>query len=332
MEPTLNDGTRLTNTVEARDVDGVQRNGFNRGTCTATAPVSNVSEDCFDNDWDGVSSCDGDCDDFDPNSPVNCNLCFDFDEDGMTTCDGDCDDSNPFVTWDCSGGGGGCTYAQDENPWLLGNGCDICWDGVDNDCDGLVDGYEGGCWNRCNSPVLIDTDGDGFDLTSAAEGVLFDFDGDGGKERLSWTAAGSDDAWLALDRDGNGTIDSARELFGNLSPQPAPPPGETRNGFLALAVYDRSAGGGNGDGLIDGSDAVYAGLRLWRDDDHDGVSEPGELHTLPSLGVAALHLRHHESKRADAHGNRFAYRAKVEDAKGSKVNRWAWDVFLVRGQ
>jgi hypothetical protein len=187
------------------------------------------------------------------------------------------------------------------------------------------------CWPR-PSPVLVDVAGDGFRLTDNAGGVNFDIDGDGARDRLSWTQAGSDDAWLALDRDGDGRVGGGRELFGNFTPQPDPPAGEARNGFLALAVYDRPEQGGNSDGVIDAGDSVFASLRLWQDANHDGVSAPEELHTLPSLGLATLELKYKESKRTDEQGNRFRYRAKVRDVHGAQVGRWAWDVFLVSGQ
>ncbi len=195
--------------------------------------------------------------------------------------------------------------------------------------EGGVQSDTGPC--PCASPILLDVRGDGFRLTDLHGGVRFDLNGDGRAGRLAWTAAGTDDAWLALDRDGDGRITSGRELFGHLTAQPDPPAGESRNGFLALAEFDRAAGGGNSDRSIDSGDAVFAHLRLWRDADHDGLSEPGELFTLPALGVARLHLSYKESKRVDEHGNRFRYRAKADDAKGSGVNRWAWDVFLLAG-
>ncbi len=100
------------------------------------------------------------------------------------------------------------------------------------------------------------------------------------------------------------------------------------DGFSYESQYDRPSQGGNGDGVIDSRDSVFPLLRLWRDGNHNGISEQGELHALPTLNVVRLHLDYKESKRIDESGNHFKYRAKIDDAKGTKAGRWAWDVFL----
>jgi hypothetical protein len=167
-------------------------------------------------------------------------------------------------------------------------------------------------------------------LTSVEQGVLFDMTGTGKPVQIAWTAPGSRNAFLVLDRDGDGKVTSGRELFGNFSPQPSSP---APNGFLALAEYDRPEEGGNGDGIIDSRDAIFSDLRLWIDLSHDGISQPNELFRLPDLGVFSISLDYQESRRTDQYGNLFRYRAKINVVPGqreqSQVSPVAYDVFLV---
>jgi hypothetical protein len=189
----------------------------------------------------------------------------------------------------------------------------------------------GSCQGGSCSPVVVDVLGDGFLLTNAANGVNFDLDGDGIPERRSWTAANADEAWLVLDRNGDGTIDNGKEMFGNASPQLPLEPGEEMNGFRALALYGGFGYGGNGDNEITDQDAIFSQLKLWQDKNHNGVSEDCEMFTLPELGVAKIDLDYRSSNRTDRYGNQFRFKSKVEGPNSAQLGRWAWDVYLLQG-
>jgi hypothetical protein len=197
-----------------------------------------------------------------------------------------------------------------------------------------LDGYYSWNTTRCvwvftpiptHTPILIDTNGSGFHLTSAANGVLFDFSGTGKKIQSAWTAGGSTNGWLALDRNHNGLIDNASELFGNVTAQPSSP---NPNGFLALAVFDTPAQGGNGDGIIDNHDAIWPQLLVWIDSNHDGISQPGEFHTLDSVGIHSISLTYTNSPYTDAYGNKFRFKGSLIPDSGDKVDRVIYDVIL----
>jgi hypothetical protein len=186
---------------------------------------------------------------------------------------------------------------------------------------------DGGAGNDGCSPIIVDLTGDGFVLTDAQHGVMFDITGTGHPLQMAWTA-NSNNAFLVLDRNGSGTITNGAELFGNFTAQPSSP---RPNGFAALAVYDDPANGGNGDGVIDARDKIFSSLRLWVDTNHDGISQPGELHTLPDLGIFSISLDYSLSERTDEYGNVFRYKAHVNQGLHgpSDVGKTAYDVFLV---
>ena len=200
------------------------------------------------------------------------------------------------------------------------------------------------CWTLCDgttcppeptttpsggvSPIIIDLDDNGFDLSSLGGGVTFDIDADGTPDRISWTQGATGDAFLVLDRNGNGGIDDGRELFGNAmrlqSGEVAP------NGYEALAEYDEGAVGGNGDSVISANDAIWEFLAVWTDRNHDGVSQSQELESVSS-GIVSIDTKYTRSNHRDRHGNIFRFKAKaiVVDKHGRPHSQTTYDVFFV---
>lgn len=149
-------------------------------------------------------------------------------------------------------------------------------------------------------PLVLDLDGDGVETSGPNDpgsNVYFDATGAGVRVRTGWVKP--DDAFLALDRNGNGLIDSGRELFGDSTPLSFG--GNAIDGFDALAQEDT-----NSDGWVDAADAHFADLRLWRDLNQNGVSDAGELFTLAEVGVEALRVSNTGNSQVLNNGNRVA--------------------------
>ncbi len=196
-------------------------------------------------------------------------------------------------------------------------------------CDSLAGEFENGHCDYANSPLIVDTARDGYRLTSVENGVRFDLDADGVPEQVAWTRRDSDDAFLALDRNGNGRIDDGSELFGNHTPaRPDTPEVTTPNGFEALKFVESAAYGlSERNGVIDARDAAFARLLLWRDLNHNGLSEPEELQPVAESGLEAIHTEYKNSRRVDKHGNEFRQRSRVLWADGQYDH--IFDVWLV---
>jgi Ca2+-binding RTX toxin-like protein len=166
------------------------------------------------------------------------------------------------------------------------------------------------------SPLVLDLDGDGVETLALADGVYFDHDGDGFAEKTGWIAP--DDGLLALDRNGNGTIDGGAELFGDQTVLAGGV--KAADGFAALAELD-----GNRDGRIDAGDAAYTQLRIWRDLNRDGLSSADELSTLADLGIVSIDTASDPSELVDPQGNEHRLLGsftRADGATGAVADVW----------
>ncbi|HTG32326.1 MAG TPA: hypothetical protein VLB76_05300 [Thermoanaerobaculia bacterium] len=151
------------------------------------------------------------------------------------------------------------------------------------------------------SPLVLDLNGDGVQTTDLFAPVSFDLNGDGVPDRTAWTCGWTEEGFLWLDLNRNGTVDGGRELFGQGTLLPS---GESAaNGFEALRVYDGLSYGGHTDGVISEDDLIWSHLLLWVDRNHDGISQRQEIASLRHFGIVAIGLDFSRVQEVDGNGN-----------------------------
>jgi hypothetical protein len=174
------------------------------------------------------------------------------------------------------------------------------------------------------SPIVINFANGEYALTGANAPVWFDIAATGTPRLIGWTAAGADEAFLWLDRDGNGKVDSGAELFGNATSLRSG--AKAANGFEALREFDD-----NGDGVIDEHDAIWSRLMLWRDLNHNGISDSDEITPLAGSGVLAIELNYHWTGRRDPYGNIYRYESHLwlENPNGRPRSKPVYDIYFI---
>jgi len=183
---------------------------------------------------------------------------------------------------------------------------------------------DGGCGDDC-SPIIINFENGDYRLTGANSPVRFAMNPQREPVLMGWTAAGANEAFLWLDRNHNGRVTSGAELFGNFTPLRNG--GFAKNGFEALAEFDD-----NHDGVIDENDAIWSELLLWRDLNHNGISEPDEITPLGASDLTAIDLHDHWTGRGDTQGNSFRYESlvSIRSHSGQAVHKQpVYDIFFV---
>lgn len=171
----------------------------------------------------------------------------------------------------------------------------------------------------CNTPLVLSFDGAEPEMVAdAAHG----FDVNGRASQVTdWPTAKT--PWLAIDRDGSGTIEDGAELFGSMSPLSSG--SRAQNGFIALRELD-----GNGDGQITADDPRFSELLVWADRDGDRQSGTSEIRAASSWELVSIDLAYTSEARCDARGNCGVERApfRYRDASGTVRTGTVIDVRL----
>jgi hypothetical protein len=159
-------------------------------------------------------------------------------------------------------------------------------------------------WGECieGTPLVLSFDGAEPVMSDASAAPAFDIGTGGACIQTDWPAA--ETPWLALDRDGSGTIDGGHELFGSGTVLASGR--RAQHGFVALAELDS-----NGDGRITKGDERFEELVLWADHDRDKRSTTMEHESLGSRGIVAIALQWRDERVCDERGNCGVERAKL---------------------
>lgn len=173
-----------------------------------------------------------------------------------------------------------------------------------------------GC-DTVGDPLLVQLANDGkaqpISLTSAERGVMFDLLGKKNnyqKVQTAWFAESKSENYFLVLPDAKGDVKGIDQLFGDNTFGPDPKRAFAKQGFEALAKHDE-----NRDKVISDEDAVFSKLRLWKDENLDGIAQSSELFTLDQKGVVAIDIfidrkdRRYEER--DIHGNLVKYKSIV---------------------
>lgn len=160
----------------------------------------------------------------------------------------------------------------------------------------------------CMTPLVLSFDNAHVAFSTEATGS-FDLSRNGMSHGSDWPTAVT--PWLALDRDGNGSIDDGGELFGSATRLAAG--GFARNGFDALRDLDD-----NHDGVFDAADAAFSKIVVWSDRNADKRSTPNELASLTDAGVRSIDLHDRRDVHCDARNNCEGERSRFTSTEGRR--------------
>lgn len=140
-------------------------------------------------------------------------------------------------------------------------------------------------------PVVLDLNGEGINVTTVDQGVMYDMNHDGIKDASAWIGEGN--GLLIYDVNQDNTVTNASEF---ILTDHAP---GAKTDLEALRIGFDS----NQDNLFDQNDSAWNLFGVWQDANKDAVVDNGEYHTLAQLGIVSIHLMANPGSESVMNGN-----------------------------
>ena len=160
-------------------------------------------------------------------------------------------------------------------------------------------------------PLTLDLNGNGIETLAANghDGAMFDHERLGIRTATGWVHG--NDGILVYDRNGDGKINDGGEIFGDNT--------LLKNGKTAAHGFEAAADlDDNGDGKLDAADSAFSKLGVWRDLNHNGISEEGEIFALKDLRIKSLNLGYTQADKDLGNGNTLAEVGSYTDEDGNE--------------
>lgn len=179
------------------------------------------------------------------------------------------------------------------------------------------------------SPLMIHFNSDlekiePLEFSSQIDGIIFDILGRNSKptpyapKQISWYK--SPQYFFITLPTKDGEVKGIDQLFGDNTQGPD---GKfAKDGYKALAKYDGMSADGKkrlhpADGFITAKDPVFKQLRLWNDENYDGIAQSSELQSLENKNIEIIDLNADPNyKETDKYGNETTLKSVVKTKDG----------------
>jgi len=166
-------------------------------------------------------------------------------------------------------------------------------------------------------PLILDLNNNGVELIHFDNSIVsFDVDNDGYKENTGWVDG--NDGILVHDKNADGVINDITETISEYyNANDSSVLIDDQNRYFADGLEALKALDSNDDNIFNNQDDLWSTLRVWQDENEDGLTDEGEIKTLEEHNIESIDLNRQISYRERLEGNPILSRSNMTMTDGT---------------